>query len=128
LILDSSAVIAAICQEPDCERILQKIGAAEVVALGAPTVAESQLALTVKLGWEAGTLVDQFLSLAGASIVPFDRDHVAVFFDAFLRFGKGHHPARLNMGDCFTYAIAKLAGQSVLFTGNDFSQTDLDVA
>lgn len=128
MILDSSAVIAAICREPECERILSKIGSAEVVAIGAPTVAESQLALTVKLGWEAGPLVEQFLAQAGASVVPFGRYHIPAFLEAFLRFGKGRHPARLNMGDCFTYAIAKLAGQPVLFTGNDFSQTDLDIA
>lgn len=89
-------------------------------------VAESQLAL--KLGWEAGPLVNQFLVEAGVSVVPFGCDHVSAFFEAFIRFGKGRHPARLNMGDCFTYAIAKLARQPVLFTGNDFSQTDLDIA
>ncbi len=69
-----------------------------------------------------------FLFEIQAVIVPFGRDHISAFFEAFLRFGKGRHPARLNMGDCLTYAVAKLAGMPVLFTGTDFSQTDLDCA
>lgn len=61
-------------------------------------------------------------------VVPFGREHVALFFCAFLRFGRGRHPARLNMVDSFTYAATKAAGMPVLFTGNDFSQTDLIAA
>jgi ribonuclease VapC len=128
LILDSSAIVAIICGEPDTERLLHSIGAARVIAVGAPTVAETQLALSVKLHRDAGSLVDQFLFEIQAVIVPFGRDHISAFFEAFLRFGKGRHAARLNMGDCFTYAVAKLAGMPVLFTGADFSQTDLDCA
>lgn len=126
--LDSSAVIAVICGEDGCETLLRKIAAARVVIIGAPTVAESQLALSVKLRRDAGGLVDQFLLEARAMVVPFGRDHVSAFFEAFLRFGKGRHAARLNMGDCFTYAIAKVARMPVLFVGEDFSQTDLDLA
>jgi ribonuclease VapC len=54
--------------------------------------------------------------------------NVSAFFEGYLRFGKGRHPARLNMGDCFTYAVAKVAGMPVLYTGDDFSQTDLVTA
>jgi ribonuclease VapC len=128
LILDSSAIIAIICGEPDAERLLRSIGLARMIAVGAPTVAETQLALSVKLRRDAGALVEQFLAEMQAVIVPFGRDHISAFFEAFLRFGKGRHPARLNMGDCFTYAVAKVAGMPVLFTGGDFSQTDLGCA
>jgi len=126
--LDTSAVIAVICGEAGCETLLRKIAAARVVIIGAPTVAECQLALSVKLRRDAGGLVDQFLIEARAVVVPFGQDHVSLFFEAFLRFGKGRHPARLNMGDCFTYATAKLARMPVLFVGEDFSQTDLELA
>ena len=101
---------------------------ARAVVIGAPAVAETQLVLTMKFGRDAAALVDPFLSEIQALIVPFGRDHISTFQDAFLRYGKGRHPARLNMGDCFTYAIAKIAGMPVLFTGNDFSLTDLKPA
>ena len=126
--LDTSAVVAVICGEDGCETLLRKIAAARVVIIGAPTVAESQLALSVKLRRDAGGLVDQFLLEAKAVVAPFGRDHVPIFFEAFLRFGKGRHPARLNMGDCFTYATAKVARMPVLFVGEDFSKTDLELA
>jgi ribonuclease VapC len=54
--------------------------------------------------------------------------HVSIFVEAFRRYGKGRHPARLNMGDCFTYAVAKAAGMQVLYVGEDFSHTDLEPA
>jgi len=58
-------------------------------------------------------------------VIPFGTDHWTAAHDAFLRFGKGRHPARLNLGDCMTYATAKLAGEPLLCLGNDFAQTDL---
>lgn len=128
LTLDSSAIIAAICREPGFQRVLAKIGAARVLVIGAPTLAETQLALTVKLGRDSGALVEQFLVETQTLVLPFGRDHVSAFFEGFLRFGKGRHRARLNMGDCFTYAIAKVAGMPVLCVGDDFSQTDLAIA
>jgi ribonuclease VapC len=127
LILDSSAVVAVICREPGHEELLWKIADARAVAIGAPTVAESQMVISIKLG-DSGARVDQFLSQIQVLVIPFTRDHVSIFFDAFHRYGKGRHPARLNMGDCFTYAIAKAAGQKVLYVGGDFSQTDLEAA
>jgi ribonuclease VapC len=128
LILDSSAIIAILCHEPGCQALLGKIGSARVVVIGAPTLAETQLALTVKLSRDASALVEQFLVEAQALVVPFGREHISEFFSAFLRFGKGRHAARLNMGDCFTYATAKVARMPVLCVGNDFALTDIAMA
>jgi ribonuclease VapC len=72
--------------------------------------------------------VDQFLAEIQALVIPFTRNHISIFFEAFRRYGKGRHPARLNMGDCFTYAVAKAAGMQVLYVGDDFNQTDLGSA
>ncbi|HWF07395.1 MAG TPA: type II toxin-antitoxin system VapC family toxin [Bryobacteraceae bacterium] len=127
MILDSSAIVAVICREPGYEELLWKIADAPTIAIGAPTVAETQMVISIKLG-DGGARVGQFLSQIQVLVVPFTRDHVSIFFDAFKRYGKGRHPARLNMGDCFTYAIAKAAGQKVLYFGDDFSQTDLESA
>jgi ribonuclease VapC len=125
LILDSSAIVAIVCREQGYERILEKIENAQTILIGAPTVAETELTLTVKLGRDANILVEEFLAVTQTDVAPFTREHVSAFFEGFLRFGKGRHAARLNMGDCFTYAIAKVAGMPVLLTGNDFSQTDI---
>jgi len=91
--LDSSAVVAVICQEAGYELLLRKMATARVVTVGAPTVAETQLVLTVKLGRDASSDVDRFLSELQALIVPFGRDHIFTFHQAFLRFGKGRHAA-----------------------------------
>jgi ribonuclease VapC len=128
VILDSSAVIAAICREPDAERILETLNSAKLVAIGAPTLAETHLALSVKLGRDAGAPIEQFLQACQAMVIPFSREHVPVFLNAWLRFGKGRHPARLNMGDCFTYAFARTADMPILSTGNNFTLTDLKLA
>ncbi len=114
MILDSSAIIALICNEAGTDQLLRKLGNAKVIAVGAPTVAETQLALSVKLGRDSGALVEQLLvevPSAGGSV----REQISAFFAAHLRYGKGRHPARPNIGDCFTYyAIAKVAGMPVL--------------
>lgn len=128
MILDSSAIVALICREPGHDALIDKIAAAQHLAVGAPTLAETELTLTIKLGYDAGALVEQFLAETGTQVLPFQRDHVSIFLEAFLRYGKGRHRARLNMGDCFTYATAKIAGQPLLFVGDDFTQTDLPLA
>ena len=121
-----------ICREPGYEQLLQKIALARTVAIGAPTVAEAQMVLEIKLGSKRGrdgaALVDQFVAEIQALIIPFARNHISIFFDAFRRYGKGRHPARLNMGDCFTYAVAKAAGMQVLYVGDDFTHSDIESA
>jgi ribonuclease VapC len=128
LILDSSAIVAVICREAGYERLLDKIAATQHLFIGAPTLAETELALTIKLGRDAGAMVEQFLTESGVTVLPFSREHVSIFLEAFLRYGKGRHAARLNMGDCFSYATAKVAGQPLLFVGEDFPRTDLAAA
>jgi ribonuclease VapC len=91
-------------------------------------VSETQLAITIKAGPDYALRVEQFLGQIRAIIIPFGRDHLSFFFDAFRQYGKGRHPARLNMGDCFTYAVAKATGLPLLFVGDDFKKTDLTPA
>jgi ribonuclease VapC len=125
-------VVAIICREPGYEDLLRKIALARTVAIGAPTVAETQMVIEIKLGGkrrqDGAASVDQFLAEIQALVIPFTRSHISIFFEAFRRYGKGRHPARLNMGDCFTYAVAKAARMQVLYVGEDFSQTDIESA
>ena len=128
MILDSSAVIAIVCREPGWDELLRKIADSTVVAIGTPTVAEALLVASVKIGPGGPERIDKFLAGIEAQIVPFARQHLLYFHDAFRRYGKGKHPAALNMGDCFSYAVARMARQPLLFVGNDFSQTDVERA
>jgi ribonuclease VapC len=73
-------------------------------------------------------LLARFLQEAGLTVIPFGEEHWRAAVEAYAKFGKGRHPAGLNFGDCLTYAVARLAGQRLLFVGTDFSKTDLPSA
>jgi ribonuclease VapC len=128
MILDSSAVIAVLREELGHERIAGKLDSAEVLAIGAPTVFETGMVTIGRFGEEGRALLSRFLEEWEVTVVPFDARHWRVAIDAFGRYGKGRHPAGLNYGDCMTYATARLSELPLLFTGNDFAQTDVAVA
>jgi ribonuclease VapC len=128
VILDSSALLALVFREPGYEAIVERIARAEWVGMGAPTLAEIGIVLAARLGEEARPALALLLEQLDLRIVPFEAVHARQAREAFLRFGRGHHPAALNFGDCLTYAVAKVAGLPLLFVGGDFSQTDLEPA
>ncbi len=125
MIVDSSAIIAIVLREPGWEELIAKLGAEPAAGIGAPTLVETGLVLTAKIGTRARSLLSQFLQEAGLTIVPFAEEHWRTAVEAYARFGKGRHAAGLNFGNCLTYAVARLADQPLLFTGDDFSKTDL---
>jgi ribonuclease VapC len=128
MILDSSAIISVVFQEPGYERLLQRMTAAKQVGIGTPTLAETGIVLTARLGHRARTVLAGFLQELGVTQVPFGEAHWQGAVAAFEKFGRGRHPAKLNFGDCLSYATAKLAGQPLLYTGNNFEKTDLEAA
>jgi ribonuclease VapC len=128
VILDSSAIVAILLKEPGYERLRGHLAAADHVSIGAPTVLESSLVLSSRLGHAGKTLLARFLQETEIEVVEFVADHWMVAADAFLAYGKGRHRAALNFGDCMTYAVAKLAGEQLLCLGDDFSATDLELA
>ena len=125
MVLDSSAILALLLEEPGHEKVLQQLRSASIVAVGAPTLVETAMVLSSRLRRDARPLLNAFLRQAEAEVVPFGGDHYEIAIDAFQRYGKGRHPAALNFGDCLTYAVASLSGMPLLFTGQDFSKTDL---
>ena len=125
MILDSSALVAILCQEPGHGELIEKLLASELVAVGAPTVFEAAMVLTIKTRQDGLALVHDFLRESGAVVVSFTEEHSSCAFAGYLQYGKGRHPAALNLGDCLSYATAKVSGQPLLFVGNDFPQTDL---
>lgn len=128
MILDSSAVVAVFLREPSHEIILEKLTTASQLGIGAPTLVETALVLSARIGEDARARLARFREEAAVSIVPFTDVHYSVAVDAWLKYGKGRHPAHLNFGDCLAYATAKLAGQPLLCRGQDFTKTDLDLA
>lgn len=128
MILDSSAIVAVLLREPGHEPLLDMIEPADPVGVGTPTLAETAIVVSAKLGPSGKTLLARFVEEAGLIVIPFADEHWRAAADAFLRYGKGRDPAALNFGDCMTYATAQLAGRPLLCLGNDFAKTDLTLA
>lgn len=128
MILDSSAVVAVLLREPGHELLLGAMAGAASLGIGAPTLVETTIVLSARLGRDARGLVSRFLLEADVILVPFTDAHFGTAVSAWLRFGRGRHPAGLNFGDCLAYATARVAGQPLLYTGDDFAQTDLAAA
>ena len=125
MVLDSSAIVAIHLKERGHDRLIEAIDKAEVVVVGVPTLLETAMVLTTRLGQDARPLLSAFLRRLEAEVVAFNEEHLDAATTAFLRFGRGRHPAALNFGDCMSYAVAAVAGMPLLFTGEDFTQTDI---
>ena len=128
MILDSSAVVAIVLREPGYEALVAKLAAARAAGIGAPTLAETGLVLTAKLGGNPRCVLSRFLQEAGLTIIPFGEQHWRAAVEAYTRFGKGRHVAGLNFGGCLAYATARMAGRPLLCLGDDFARTDLELA
>jgi ribonuclease VapC len=128
MVLDSSAIVAIHLREPGHERLIDKIDAAEVVVVGVPTLLETAMVLTARLGQDARPMLFAFLRRVEAEVIPFNEEHLDAAATAFIRFGRGRHPAALNFGDCMSYAVASVAGMPLLSTGEDFRRTDIPPA
>jgi ribonuclease VapC len=128
VILDSSAVVAVAIEEPGYEELEQKMRAANALAIGAPTMFETGIVLMRASGEPARMAIARFLVDLAVVVIPFGQSHWEAAAGAFIRFGKGRHPAALNYGDCMAYATARIADRPLLFIGNDFPQTDIEAA
>ena len=128
MILDSSAVVAILLREPGFDSLLAKLSAASAVGMGVPTLTEATIVLSARVHGDARGWLARFLAEASVVTIPFGDVHWGAAVDAWLRFGKGRHPADLNFGDCLAYATAKVSGEPLLFVGEDFAQTDIEVA
>lgn len=113
--------------EPGAPELLAHLAAADERVISAGTLLELGIVLEARLGPAGRSVVDRFLRIGRIEVVPVDRDQVDRALDGWRRFGKGRHPAALNLGDCFAYALADLARRAVLCAGNDFALTDVEV-
>lgn len=126
IVVDTSALVAVVAGESDAERfaalMVRHVGDAEV---SAATLLEATIVLEARHGVEASRDLELLIERVGITVAPFDAEQAAVAAQAWRRFGRGRHPAALNYGDCFSYALAAVRGAALLFKGRDFAQTDV---
>jgi len=125
MIIDSSAIVAIVHREPGYTDLAEKLAETSARAIATPTLLEAGIVIEFRLGIDAEAILDRFLSDFEVTRIPFGEHHWREALSAYRRFGRSRHPAALNFGDCISYATAKLAGEPLLFVGDDFSKTDL---
>ncbi len=127
MIIDSSALVAVLLREKGSEPVLDALETADACRVGAPTIVETAMVLTGRLGDDGRTMLLSLLQEVNVDVLSFGDAHWRIAQSAFVRFGKGRHPAALNFGNCLTYATAYVAGEPLLCVGDDFAQTDLEL-
>ncbi|MGE7370307.1 type II toxin-antitoxin system VapC family toxin [Neorhizobium sp. NPDC001467] len=123
--LDTSVLVSIMLEEPEAETFKAVLRQEPSIVIGWPTVFETRTVLTAKRFSNPGNIVSRLLSAPNITAVAFDADHYRAAELALERYGKGRHSASLNMGDCFSYAVAAISKAPLLFKGRDFGQTDL---
>ena len=124
--VDTSAIISVLLGEDDAESMVGALAdAAGDIAISAATLVETKIVAQVKQGAAATADLRTLLTTVNADVIAVDADQAEIAAAAWMRFGRGRHPAALNFGDCFSYALAKSLGVPLLFKGNDFTQTDI---
>jgi ribonuclease VapC len=129
IVVDTSALVAIVFNEPEREAFIDVLGRHERALISTPTVVEARLVVHGRRGQRGVILLDDVLRLPPFEIVPPGEAEAAAAYAAFVAYGKGSgHPAGLNYSDLFSYALAKVRGLPLLYKGNDFSETDIESA
>lgn len=128
MIVDTSALMAIVVQEPGSDELIGKLANSTRAGIGTPTLAELGLVLTARLRTDPEYLIRRLLDEFSVAEIAFGPDHWREAVEAFRRYGRGRHPAQLNFGDCLTYSVARLAQEPLLYVGDDFAATDLERA
>jgi len=128
MIVDSSAVLAILFNESDAEVYARALTQAESCRISAANFVEAAIVVEAQTKESGSRQFDAFFRRAGIAIEPVTEEQAHVARQAYTDFGKGRHPAGLNFGDCFAYALAKITGEPLLFKGNDFKKTDVTSA
>jgi len=127
MVIDTSALVAIFLAEPERGRFLELILASESRLLSAVSVVEAGIVLEARRGEAAGREFDLFVVRVNLQIIPVDSEQAEIARRAWRSYGKGRHSAALNLGDCFSYALAKSMGEPLLAKGADFALTDIAV-
>jgi len=127
MVIDTSALLAIFLAEPERKTFLDLILQAETRLISAATVLETGIVLEARRGEPAGREFDLFVVRANLEVVPVDDEQIEIARSAWRKYGKGRHPAALNFGDCFAYALAKSHEERLLAKGQNFAATDIEV-
>jgi ribonuclease VapC len=128
MVVDTSVVLALLLREPVAPRLTRALSRATMRVLSTAGLVEAEIAATNRMSEAAAREIDALLDDVDVEVVDFSAEHAALARAGFRAFGKGRHPAALNFGDCFSYALARARGEPLLFVGGDFSRTDVRVA
>jgi ribonuclease VapC len=128
VIVDSSALVAMLRAEPGADDFGLALARAGGGSVPAPVYVETCMVMAGRKGSDSRPEVEALFDTFGLRVMPFSEDHARAAAAAFLRYGKGRHPAGLNFGDCMAYAVAQTEGAPLLFAGDDFARTDVRVA
>jgi ribonuclease VapC len=126
MVIDTSAVLAILQNEPERRKFNEAIETAESRSMSTASFVESSMILESRYGADGVRDLDLFISKAQIMYAPVDTEQAQLARDAFRTYGRGRHPAGLNFGDCFSYALAKALDEPLLFKGEDFSKTDIE--
>jgi len=127
VVIDTSALLAILLDEPERGKFLQLLSESETRLLSAANALETAIVVESRRGEAAGRELDLFLHRTKIEIVAVDAEQFSIARFAWRKFGKGRHPAALNFGDCFAYALTKMSSEPLLAKGEDFRRTDLQV-
>ncbi len=127
MVIDTSAFVAIVLGEPEAAAFDERIRSATTRRVSVATWVEVATVLTSRLGVDARTVLERLEEEYRLDLVPVDQAQMRIAGEAMVRFGKGQHPARLNYGDCFAYALSLSSGEPLLFKGDDFSKTDVAI-
>jgi len=125
MVIDSSALLAILLNERDADLIRTAFDYDDVRLLSAATLLEASMVIESRKGESGGRDLDLLISKSKIEVIPFDEGQIDEARRAWRRFGRGRHPAGLNYGDLFSYALARTTGQPLLFKGDDFARTDV---
>jgi ribonuclease VapC len=128
IVVDTSALIAIVLDEPEGQRCALALVNERVIGLSAVSLVEAGIVLEGRHGATVAGELDLLVETLDIEVVPVDATHVSAARQAFRRYGKGRHPAALNFGDCFAYALARLWVAPLLFVGDNFAKTDIVAA
>ena len=128
MVIDTSALVAILQDEPERRRFNEAIEAAAQRRISTATLVEISIVMEARYGADGVRDLDLFLAEASIEPIAVDAKQAQTAREAFRRFGKGRHPAGLNYGDCFSYALSRVLDEPLLFKGQDFPQTDVDAA
>lgn len=125
MVVDTSALLAILLGEPECDRYIALLVEAEDPVISTGTLVEAWIVMQARAGDDGVSDLDDLLAVAAVRPIAVDADQARLARECFARFGKGRAPAGLNFGDCFAYALARATNRPLLFKGADFARTDV---